>query len=37
LMPTTGAPPATPWPSIIFVLALVIGGGLLSNYARRGW
>jgi RimJ/RimL family protein N-acetyltransferase len=36
LMPTTGAPPATPWPSIIFLLALVLGGGLLSNYARRG-
>lgn len=37
LMPITGGPPTPPWPSIVFLLALVIGGGLLSNYARRRW
>jgi hypothetical protein len=37
LMPTTGGPPVTPWPSIVFLLALVLGGGLLSNYATRRW
>jgi hypothetical protein len=33
-LPTTGAPPANAWPSIILVLGLLIGGGLLLNHAK---
>jgi len=36
-LPTTGAPTAHPWPSIIFVLGLLIGGGLLLNHAKTRW
>ena len=35
LLPTTGAPGADAWLSIILVLGLVIGGGLLLNRPKR--
>jgi hypothetical protein len=36
-LPTTGAPLANAWPSIILVLGLLIGGGLLLNHAKTRW
>jgi hypothetical protein len=35
LMPTTGTLPPNAWPSVLFVLGVVLGGGLLLNHSRK--